>query len=264
VAVTGTPSPSPPSAATESPIRRNRSKPRKRGQFKLKFHHQALPPGYLDHYEASQNGCVGVHQSQAGTTATTKSTISAAAFAAVAPNVEEAVYKRKRATESVRNWLQKISELQPEPGPLLLNDDIDMSASMVASPTPPINRKNLQITPAPATSSSSRIVNYSDLPYMGEMTLENSKPRRGRKPKKADICHLIYKNYGTIFPGTPRDLMETASSAGTAFETVRSSPDITKNIEAVQNGVKASLLEKRLTQKEAMNKEVVKDATEVR
>lgn len=38
-----------------------------------------------------------------------------------------------------------------------------------------------------------------DLPYMGEITLD-SKPRRGRKPKKADICHLIYKNYGTIFP----------------------------------------------------------------
>lgn len=38
------------------------------------------------------------------------------------------------------------------------------------------------------------------LPYMGQMTLENMKPRRGRKPKKADICHLIYKNYGTIVP----------------------------------------------------------------
>lgn len=38
-----------------------------------------------------------------------------------------------------------------------------------------------------------------ELPYMGEITLD-SKPRRGRKPKKADICHLIYKNYGTIFP----------------------------------------------------------------
>lgn len=34
---------------------------------------------------------------------------------------------------------------------------------------------------------------------MGEITLD-SKPRRGRKPKKADICHLIYKNYGTVLP----------------------------------------------------------------
>lgn len=42
-----------------------------------------------------------------------------------------------------------------------------------------------------------RPLQYSDLPYMGEMTLDSSKPRRGRKPKKADICHLIYKNYGT-------------------------------------------------------------------
>lgn len=39
---------------------------------------------------------------------------------------------------------------------------------------------------------------YNELPFMGEMTLDNYKPRRGRKPKKTDICHLIYKNYGTL------------------------------------------------------------------
>lgn len=36
------------------------------------------------------------------------------------------------------------------------------------------------------------------LPYMSNFQMENMKPRRGRKPKKADICHLIYKNYGTV------------------------------------------------------------------
>ncbi len=41
---------------------------------------------------------------------------------------------------------------------------------------------------------------------MGEMTLDNARPRRGRKPKKADICHLIYKNYGTTVVDEPLNL----------------------------------------------------------
>ena len=52
-----------------------------------------------------------------------------------------------------------------------------------------------------------RTVNGINLPYMGQMTLNNSKPRRGRKPKKADICHLISKNYGL------RPVMPKASRA---------------------------------------------------
>ncbi|XP_014272355.1 uncharacterized protein [Halyomorpha halys] len=84
---------------------------RRKARWKLKFHHQALPPEYLDHYEAS-----------------------------------------------------------------------------LASP------------PSPPT------VRYTDLPYMGEMTLDNARPRRGRKPKKADICHLIYKNYGTTIVDEPLNL----------------------------------------------------------
>lgn len=39
----------------------------------------------------------------------------------------------------------------------------------------------------------------NNLPYMGELTFD-TRPRRGRKPKKADICHLITKNYGIQFP----------------------------------------------------------------
>lgn len=35
-----------------------------------------------------------------------------------------------------------------------------------------------------------------NLPYMGHISLDNQKPRRGRKPKKSDICQLILKNYG--------------------------------------------------------------------
>ncbi|XP_014240716.1 uncharacterized protein LOC106661681 isoform X2 [Cimex lectularius] len=87
---------------------------KRKGRWKLKFHHQALPPEYLDHYEAS----------------------------------------------------------------------------LCKPPSPP----------APAT------VRYTDLPYMGEMTLDNARPRRGRKPKKADICHLIYKNYGTTIVDEPLNL----------------------------------------------------------
>lgn len=73
------------------------------------------------------------------------------------------------------------------------------------------------------------------------MTLENSKPRRGRKPKKADICHLIYKNYGTIFPGTPADLVDTNTPVG-----IKSAASVKKG--EVQNKI-SSLLEKRLTVK---------------
>lgn len=81
----------------------------------------------------------------------------------------------------------------------------------------------------------SKVVKYEDLPYMGEMTLDNSKPRRGRKPKKADICHLIYKNYGTVLPGTP----VTKEVPGKVHEQL-----VCKT--KVQNKIISSLLERRL------------------
>ncbi|KAG8307284.1 hypothetical protein J6590_024930 [Homalodisca vitripennis] len=99
---------------------------RRRSRWKLKFHHQALPAEYLDHYTASLN---------------------------------------------------------------------------TAGPPP------LQTT-----------VRYNDLPYMGEMTLDNARPRRGRKPKKADICHLIYKNYGTTVVDEPLNLCVRDLKAKTASE----------------------------------------------
>lgn len=88
---------------------------------------------------------------------------------------------------------------------------------------------------------------YQDLPYMGEITLDNSKPRRGRKPKKADICHLIYKNYGTIFPGTPNanSYLEKISPALAKKTILEKEQEAQKS--DVQNKIISSLLEKRLT-----------------
>lgn len=100
---------------------------------------------------------------------------------------------------------------------------------------------------------------------MGEITLNNSKPRRGRKPKKADICHLIYKNYGTIFPGTPNP------SSYLEKDTIAAKKSITDNKDGhdkeshrldVQNRIISSLLEKRLTQDYNRNKEESKKGSE--
>lgn len=101
-------------------------------------------------------------------------------------------------------------------------------------------KEAFQQLPSP-NQTQPRIVKYQDLPYMGEMTLDNSKPRRGRKPKKADICHLIYKNYGTIFPGTPKNLVEEPKKGP-------KQKDSTVRRTNVQNRIISSLLEKRLTQ----------------
>lgn len=128
--------------------------------------------------------------------------------------------------------------------------------------------------------TTSKVMKYQDLPYMGEITLDNMKPRRGRKPKKADICHLIYKNYGTIFPGAPNSNSTTETEEqGTnkrrlqqetsqAIPAAKSKPEVSsvtpsgikcRTIESlrgegtqinhadVQNRIISSLLEKRLT-----------------
>lgn len=83
---------------------------------------------------------------------------------------------------------------------------------------------------------------------MGEITLDNSKPRRGRKPKKADICHLIYKNYGTILPGTP-GLEDHAKSQTGRDKTDQGNVQLPISFQRtdIQNRI-SSLLEKRLTQ----------------
>lgn len=199
---------------------------RKKGQFKLRFHHQALPQEYLDHYEATQNS---LQQKQIAA-AKSQSSKAAKATADIISKQEQ------KNNESVRNWLQKISEYQLDKksqDAAAVHDDRAASTS---------NQPSTNNEPTKQT----RLVSYSDLPYMGEMTLENSKPRRGRKPKKADICHLIYKNYGTILPGTPKSATE-----GHQKQMPTTTETNTENRKSeLQNKIISSLLEKRLTQEE--------------
>ncbi|XP_038111568.1 uncharacterized protein LOC6043551 isoform X3 [Culex quinquefasciatus] len=185
---------------------------RRKGPIKLRFHHQALPPEYLDHYEATQNLTAKREQLQLQQQQQQQNQQSRKMERQVAHDRED------RTNESVRNWLQKILELQKEGVSLApIKDDIEANGESTTAPK----------------IARNKVVSYTDLPYMGEMTLENSKPRRGRKPKKADICHLIYKNYGTILSGTPKP------------ESIQ---------ERVHNGNRtqtrsSSLLERRLTEK---------------
>lgn len=137
----------------------------------------------------------------------------------------------QNSSESIKNWLQKITDLQKK-----LNFEQN---TPITTPFTDYNIKTTQ----PQQQPPSRVVKFQDLPYMGEMTLDNSKPRRGRKPKKADICHLIYKNYGTIFPGTP--------NPNSYLEKEPKKNDLSSKEESrtdVQNKIISSLLEKRLTQ----------------
>jgi len=96
---------------------------RRKSRWKLKFHHQALPPEYLNHYEAS------------------------------------------------------MMSTQPSP-------------AISSSPSPVLFTGNVK-SKLPLEAQTS--VRFDDLPYMGEMTLDNAKPRRGRKPKKVKIIHIIMK-----------------------------------------------------------------------
>lgn len=96
---------------------------RRKSRWKLKFHHQALPAEYLNHYEASM----------------------------VSP--------------------------QPSPG-----------TSSPSTAVPFIGANNVKSKLPPEAQTS---VRFDDLPYMGEMTLDNAKPRRGRKPKKVNKHNFI-------------------------------------------------------------------------
>lgn len=176
---------------------RSVTRARRKGPIKLRFHHQALPVEYLNHYESQQNRQEGLRQQQQQqSSAPTKKKPQTKALAP--PPVAEktsANGETKMSNESIISWLQNILELQS-------NDD--------TKPLPKVRNIPVELTPAPAPTSS-RTQSLKDLPYMGEMTLENMKPRRGRKPKKADICHLIYKNYGTIVPGSTAPTTSTSS-----------------------------------------------------
>lgn len=61
--------------------------------------------------------------------------------------------------------------------------------------------KKLKLTDDRKLTTLAPMLLMNNLPYMGELTFD-TRPRRGRKPKKADICHLISKNYGIHFPNS--------------------------------------------------------------
>ncbi|KAH8276113.1 hypothetical protein KR026_000498 [Drosophila bipectinata] len=164
------------------------------GTMKLRFHHQALPAEYAAHYEATQ----GRHS--------------------IRPPPPNQPPPPSQSHENVRSWLRKIAEIQrgadcqqqkqqqasreSVPSGLKLSPSIGTKINtntecMVPTlPQVPLRVPSPEVAATPKRSS----LKFTDLPYMGEITLDNYKPRRGRKPKKADICHLIYKNYGTIVP----------------------------------------------------------------
>ncbi|XP_017137918.1 uncharacterized protein LOC108152829 [Drosophila miranda] len=158
----------------------NRSKKRTNsaGAMKLRFHHQALPAEYAAHYEATQ----GRQPPR--------------------PVLPPPPPPPSQAHENVRSWLRKIAEIQRSAERQQQKQASARKDSPVMRPTPsaavPPPTKAPEVTLPPKRGA----LKYADLPYMGELTLDNYKPRRGRKPKKADICHLIYKNYGTIVPAT--------------------------------------------------------------
>lgn len=172
-----------------------------------------------------------------------------------------------RTHDSVRNWLQKISEFQNEAATVAAAANASTAAIQQPLPTmsmPSIKLESDQHIMVAGTAQMmavsplggkkpSRVVSYNDLPYMGEMTLDNSKPRRGRKPKKADICHLIYKNYGTILPGTPKDMRENNEKSANADMLVAEA----KKSE-VQSKLIGSLLEKRLSNESKARQSPVK------
>ncbi|KAL3266651.1 hypothetical protein HHI36_010814 [Cryptolaemus montrouzieri] len=141
------------------------------------------------------------------------------------------------ANEELRNWLVKIKDMQTTIYKKMQLEQQSNANSLLTAPSKNFNSINTPPNP-------NRVMKYQDLPYMGEITLDNSKPRRGRKPKKADICHLIYKNYGTILPGTPNAIDYIEQSKKSTVE--KEAPG--KN--NVQNRIISSLLEKRLTQQE--------------
>lgn len=156
-------------------------------------------------------------------------------------------YPDHASGESIRTWLQRITQMQNEIHKKL---NFERSSAQAFGDFPMVK------TSESTSQNPTRVVKYQDLPYMGEMTLDNSKPRRGRKPKKADICHLIYKNYGTIYPGTPnpKSLLERESVSKKVTE-----KNVTETYQRsdVQNRIISSLLEKRLTQECKRSKEVI-------
>ncbi|CAH2226656.1 jg22863, partial [Pararge aegeria aegeria] len=196
------------------PPKTKHTRSRQKNRWKLKFHHQALPQEYLDHYEQSLQK------------ANNKKPIEK-------PKEQNA--DSNFTNETFKIWAQRLAGVQNEAGSLTAPNSFNMAA------------KKDEKKKKPPAIAPSKIVTYEDLPYMGEMTLNNSKPRRGRKPKKADICHLIYENYGTVVPGQPPPQdRQNNLTMGPPFRSV-DAPHSTSKTD-LQNKIISNLLEKKLSQ----------------
>lgn len=203
---------------SESPKAKH-TRSRQKNRWKLKFHHQALPQEYLDHYEQS---------------------LQKANKKKIPEKPKDQNVDTNFANETFKIWAQRLAGVQKEIGPLTVPQ-----ASVLSMAT---RNKEEKKKKAPAITPS-KIMTYDDLPYMGEMTLNNSKPRRGRKPKKADICHLIYENYGTVVPGQPppQDRLNQ-TNACPAFR--NTDPPLNTPKTDLQNKIISSLLERKLSQEQ--------------
>lgn len=179
---------------------------RKSGNIKLRFHNQAIPQQYLNHLDATQNQLHAKEMTlrPALSTNPTRSGRRIDRIGIVSndnnSNTAAAEQPPIDAKTAKSQWLQRTK--QPNGKDVVTarreNEQDD--------------QKKHQVVMAAQNQSTKA----HDLPYMGEITLDNFKPRRGRKPKKADICHLIYKNYGTVFPNQKIDEAEVGTGGDTA------------------------------------------------
>ncbi|CAG9793517.1 unnamed protein product [Diatraea saccharalis] len=206
------------------PPKQKLARNRQKNRWKLKFHHQALPQEYLDHYEQSLQKA-NAKQAQKPKPPEKKPE----------PNFDI----NNITNETFKIWAQRLAGIQNEPGSMTT---VPTVLNMAAKQSNKDEKKKKHPTIAP-----SKIVTYEDLPYMGEMTLNNSKPRRGRKPKKADICHLIYENYGTVVPGQPPPVQERLNSL-TMCPSYRTENGPSTPKTDLQNKIISSLLERKLSQ----------------
>ncbi|XP_075984762.1 uncharacterized protein LOC142982240 isoform X2 [Anticarsia gemmatalis] len=204
---------------------------RQKNRWKLKFHHQALPQEYLDHYEQSLQKA-NAKQAQQKQKPPEK------------PKAEPNFDINNFTNETFKIWAQRLAGIQNETGTLTVPQVSSMLNMAAKPPAKPDEKKKKSPAIAP-----SKIVTYDDLPYMGEMTLNNSKPRRGRKPKKADICHLIYENYGTVVPGQPPPSQDKLNPLNMCppFRT-GDNPPLSSPKTDLQNKIISSLLERKLSQ----------------
>ncbi|KAL4717309.1 hypothetical protein ACJJTC_017196 [Scirpophaga incertulas] len=215
-------------AEKPEPPKQKHARSRQKNRWKLKFHHQALPQEYLDHYEQSLQKA-NAKQTQPKVKPPDKT------------KAEQNFDINNITNETFKIWAQRLAGIQNEPSSLTVPNVpvLNMAAKQPAKDDK--KKKNPTIAP-------SKIVTYDDLPYMGEMTLNNSKPRRGRKPKKADICHLIYENYGTVVPGQPPPAQDRINplSMCSQYKPENSSTGTPKT--DLQNKIISSLLERKLSQ----------------